>query len=76
MAGRRAGAGAPNVEVISAVGLAAPEIVETARSSGIDLVVMAPHGRSGWSLLLMGSVAEKVMRTAPCPVFGVPVREA
>ena len=66
--------GAADVAVQSAVGLAAPEIVEAARGSEANLIVMATHGRSGWSHLLMGSVAEKVMRTAPCPVLAVPVR--
>jgi universal stress protein A len=46
-------------------------IVETAQSLGTDLIVMGTHGRSGVAHLIMGSVAEHVVRTAPCPVFTV-----
>lgn len=52
----------------------AGEVASYARTHNIDLIVMATHGRSGVSHLLMGSVAEKVIRTAPCPVLTV--REA
>jgi hypothetical protein len=37
----------------------------------VDLIVMGTHGRSGVSHLFMGSVAERVVRTAPCPVLTV-----
>jgi hypothetical protein len=37
----------------------------------MDLIVMGTHGRSGMAHLLMGSVAEKVVRAAPCPVLTV-----
>ena len=52
-------------------------IVSYAETAEIDLIVMGTHGRGGWSHLLMGSVAEKVVRTAPCPVLTVrhPERE-
>lgn len=55
----------------------ADEIASYARSEGIDLIVMGTHGRPGVAHLLMGSVAEKVVRTAPCPVLTVrhPERE-
>ena len=46
-------------------------IVEYAAGHGIDLIVMGTHGRGGVSHLLMGSVAERVVRTAPCPVLTV-----
>jgi nucleotide-binding universal stress UspA family protein len=46
-------------------------IVETAKVRKADLIVMATHGRSGLSHLLMGSVAEKVVRSATCPVLTV-----
>jgi nucleotide-binding universal stress UspA family protein len=52
----------------------ADEIASYARTHGINLVVMGTHGRSGVSHLLLGSVAEKVVRTSPCPVLTV--REA
>jgi universal stress protein A len=47
------------------------EIVEFAREAGVDLIVMGTHGRSGLSHMLLGSVTEKVVRTAPCPVLTV-----
>jgi nucleotide-binding universal stress UspA family protein len=47
----------------------ADEIVSYARSNGIDLIVMGTHGRSGLAHLLKGSVAERVVRTAPCIVL-------
>ena len=52
-------------------------IVTYAAEADIDLIVMGTHGRGGWSHLLMGSVAEKVVRMAPCPVLTVrhPERE-
>lgn len=52
-------------------------IVEYARSFGVDLIVMGTHGRQGAAHMLMGSVAERVVRTAPCPVLTVrhPERE-
>lgn len=46
-------------------------IVERAASAGHDLVVMGTHGRSGVSRLFLGSVAERVVRHAPCPVLTV-----
>ncbi len=47
----------------------AAEIVRLARQEAVDVIVMATSGRSGWRRLLMGSVAESVMRDAPCPVL-------
>jgi nucleotide-binding universal stress UspA family protein len=47
----------------------AEEIVSYARSNGIDVIVMGTHGRSGLAHLLTGSVAERVVRTAPCMVL-------
>jgi nucleotide-binding universal stress UspA family protein len=47
------------------------EIVKYAREHGVDLIVMGTHGRGGISHLLLGSVADKVIRTAPCPVMTV-----
>lgn len=47
------------------------EIVRYARQAGVDLIVMATHGRTGLAHMLMGSVAEKVVRKAPCPVLTI-----
>ena len=47
------------------------EIVRAARSEQADLIVMGTHGRSGLRHALLGSVAEKVVRKAPCPVLVV-----
>lgn len=47
------------------------EIVEYATEHGIDLVVIGTHGRGAIGHMLLGSVAEKVVRKAPCPVLTV-----
>jgi nucleotide-binding universal stress UspA family protein len=52
-------------------GPVASTIVAFAQSHAIDLIVMGTHGRSGIAHLLLGSVAERVVRTAPCPVLTV-----
>ena len=49
----------------------ADAIIRLAESENIDLIVMGTHGRRGLSRLLMGSVAEAVVRAAPCPVLTV-----
>lgn len=49
----------------------ADAIVEYARAKGIDVIVMGTHGRGAIAHLLMGSVAERVVRMAPCPVLTV-----
>ena len=52
-------------------GVPAPTIVEMAQRENVDLIVMATHGRTGLRRVLMGSVAEEVVRTAKCPVLTV-----
>ena len=52
-------------------GAPAPVVVSTARTLRADVIVMGTHGRSGLAHLLIGSVAEKVVRTAHCPVLTV-----
>ncbi len=47
------------------------EIIRYARDSHMDLIVMGTHGRTGLIHMLMGSVAEKVVRESPCPVLTV-----
>jgi universal stress protein A len=44
-------------------------IVELARQEGVDLIVMGTHGRTGLRRLVMGSIAEAIVRTAPCAVL-------
>ena len=46
-------------------------IIELARKANIDLIIMGSHGRTGLKRLLMGSVTEKVISSAPCPVLVV-----
>ena len=50
-------------------------IVEYARINAIDLIIMGTHGRGAVKHFLMGSVAERVVRTAPCPVLTVHSKE-
>jgi nucleotide-binding universal stress UspA family protein len=47
-------------------------ITDRATAMGADLIVMGTHGRTGFQRLLIGSVAERVLRRAPCPVLTVP----
>ena len=54
---------------------AADVLVEFARQSGVDMIVVGMHGRSGLRRLLLGSVAEAVVRAATCPVLVVPGRQ-
>ncbi len=53
------------------IGTPAPAIVDYAAATGTNLIVMGTHGRTGLAHLLMGSVAEHVVRTARCPVLTV-----
>jgi universal stress protein A len=53
------------------VGRPARAITAAATSRGTDLIVMGTHGRSGFAHFVVGSVAERVVRTAPCPVLTV-----
>lgn len=53
------------------MGVAADDIVKLADDEGADLIVIGTHGRTGLKRVLMGSVAESVMRLATCPVLTV-----
>ena len=70
---RLAQASAPGLQADYRVenGDAAPRIVGAAQETRCDLIVMGTHGRTGLGRALMGSVAEQVLRTAPCPVVTV-----
>jgi nucleotide-binding universal stress UspA family protein len=52
-------------------GYAAEEILRAAAETKCDLIMMGTHGRTGMGRLLMGSVAEQIVRKAPCPVLTV-----
>jgi universal stress protein A len=64
-------AGVARVDTSVRQGIAAQEICAAAEGGKFDLVVMGTQGRRGLSHLLMGSVAERVLRLAPCPVLTV-----
>ena len=61
-------------EIIRRMGNPAEEITKAEHEYGIDLVVMATHGRTGVSHLVLGSVAERVVREAVCPVLTIRVK--
>lgn len=60
-----------SVRAVLQAGTAYQAIADTAERLKTDLIVIGTHGRTGLSHLLMGSVAERVVRTAPCPVLTV-----
>lgn len=59
------------VKKIIRTGVTFVEIIDYVKEENIDLVVMGTHGRSGIEHILIGSVAEKVVRKSPCPVLTV-----
>jgi nucleotide-binding universal stress UspA family protein len=59
------------VRVSSLLGAVYPEVLRYAQDEEIDLIVMGTHGRGGVSHLLLGSIAEKMVRRSPCPVLTV-----
>jgi nucleotide-binding universal stress UspA family protein len=63
-------------DVALAVGHPADAVVRVARERNIDLIVMGTHGRTGLQHVLLGSVTEKVVRLAPCPVLTVRYKRA
>jgi len=69
---------APNVEITTALAFRdfpAEGILATAEVEDVDLIVLASHGRTGMKRKLLGSVAEKVARSAGVPVLIVPARD-
>lgn len=66
------------VEVRAVAELGVPErnITAVAEREGADLIVMSTHGRTGLDHMILGSVAEKVVARASCPVLVVPRRKA
>lgn len=68
LAARRA---STNIETMLRTGDARDLIVDVAREVGAELIVMGTHGRRGVRRALLGSIAEGVLRTAPCPVLTI-----
>ena len=63
-------------QVLVRAGNARDVINQTAEELGVDLIVMGTHGRRGLSRALLGSVAETVVRSAPCAVLTVRMRDS
>ena len=59
------------VETRLVTGIPSEDIVRIAKELSVDLIIMGTHGRTGVSHALLGSVAEKVVQQAPCPVLVV-----
>ena len=64
-----------SLQIVVRHGSPAVEIVRAAQEMGVDLIVMSTHGRSGLSHILLGSVAEKVVRLSKVPVLTVKPEE-
>ena len=64
----------PSEKLRQEIGIGTPYklIIEKAKQEGADLIVMSTHGRTGLAHMLIGSVTERVLRRAPCPVLAVP----
>jgi universal stress protein A len=75
---RRAAIAHAETSVVAAVrmGHVAQTIIDYAKDVGADLIVMGTHGRTGLAHFIIGSVAERVVRLAPCPVLTVGVHPA
>ena len=67
----RVTAGGLEGEVAVVHGIPFQEILDTAKTQQVDLIIMGTQGRTGLQHVLIGSVAEKVVRLAPCPVLVV-----
>lgn len=63
--------GAPRVQTAKAIGDPALEVVELAREGAFDLIVLGTHGRTGIRHALLGSITERVVRHARCPVLTI-----
>jgi nucleotide-binding universal stress UspA family protein len=63
--------GAVGVETLVVEGTPASEIVRVARDRFVDMIIIGTHGRGAFTRALLGSVADKVIRTASCPVLVV-----
>jgi len=60
-----------NIEAKVLVGDVSEEIIRHAEESGMDMIIMGTHGYKGLEKVMFGSVAEKVVRSSPCPVMAI-----
>jgi len=60
-----------HIRQIITIGGAADEIIRIAEHERVDLIVIGTHGQTGWRHAVFGSVAEKVVRLASCPVLSI-----
>ena len=67
--------GAHSITSLVRVGHAPNEITKAAKDMDVDLIIIATHGYTSWRHLCIGSTAERVVRTAPCPVLVVREKE-
>jgi nucleotide-binding universal stress UspA family protein len=67
--------GAQSVHSFVRMGHAPNEITKAARDLDVDLIIISTHGYTSWRHLCIGSTAERVVRTAPCPVLVVREKE-
>jgi nucleotide-binding universal stress UspA family protein len=64
------------IHTFAKLGSPKDEILATAEEFGADLIILGTHGRSGFDLFISGSVSDKVVRKASCPVLVIPNKEA
>jgi nucleotide-binding universal stress UspA family protein len=67
----------PDLKVRHIVEMGTPHslIVDMAEKEGVDLIVMSTHGRSGLPRMALGSVTERILRRAHCPILAIPSHE-
>lgn len=65
---------AGSIDVVAVIGGITDQILGHAKRLPADLIVMGTHGRTGFDRLMLGSVTERMLRKAPCPVLTVPKR--
>ena len=63
------------VKIVTKSGREDEEILKFARKENIDIIVIGTHGRTGIKHVLVGSVAEKIVRRSPIPVFIIPCKK-
>lgn len=61
----------PKIETRVLTGRPADRVIELAKQEKIDLIIMGTHGRTGLERTIFGSVADKVVKNAPCPVLTI-----